>query len=853
MVLLTATSAVAEWVPFVIPMVTTNVSRIAFESSPILTNSPRLEARDGHFRVDGKRVRIWGVNLCFAATVPSHQEAERVAARMAQAGINGVRLHHMDTSAYPSGLLDPANPLRLQPEACERLDYFIAQLANRGIYVNLNLHVGRAVSRQLGLPDPGTGYDKIVGLFMPPLLAAQRQYAQDLLGHTNAYRRLRYADDPAVGFVEISNEDSLFMWGAEQRLRDLPAPYAAELRALHAKWLRTQYGNTEGVRAAWDRGVEPPGPNLLAPDRLADGAIDGVPGWRLEQHAPCVAQVTQPPGTTGVVRVEISHQDGVAWHVQAKQSPFSLEGGRHYTLSFRARAGGARSLGFSVMQDRAPWGGLGLQANVGLSTNWQSFRTGFVAASSCSVARLSFALAGHDAWVEVAEARLSLGGQQGLMAGESVEKATVALFGEGESEPRSLDRMRFLAMTERAYFDGMRRFLREDLGVKALVTGTMVFGPCGLYGQGGMDYVDSHAYWQHPHFPGRPWDSTNWIVEQRAMVDSPGEATLPRLSTARVAGKPFTLSEYNHCAPNDFQAECVPMVAAWAAAQDWDAVWLFAWSHRSDDPARARFESFFDIDANPAKLGFMRAGAALFREGALPALVAEHTVPLTSAGSPPLESLARLHWRGRRPWGGPDLTAAFESNGKLDWERMLAERIGVSWETTAAGGSAPSSSLTRLEWRAGDGSKGGVFVAAGSGARVLVRHRGVGEVTEAAGMRVVAPAFAVITETTLDGLPFETSRRILITACGRAENTAMGFSADRRTVGRDWGQAPARIEPVSGTIALPPGQWRGWALGPDGVARSEALIGIVNGRLVMQIGGPAASMWYLAERPDQVR
>ncbi len=46
----------------------------------------------------------------------------------------------------------------------------------------------------------------------------------------NPYRKVRYADDPAVAFVEITNEDSFFMWDGEETLRTLPPYYAAILR-----------------------------------------------------------------------------------------------------------------------------------------------------------------------------------------------------------------------------------------------------------------------------------------------------------------------------------------------------------------------------------------------------------------------------------------------------------------------------------------------------------------------------------------------------------------------------------------------------------------------------------------------
>jgi hypothetical protein len=73
---------------------------------------------------------------------------------------------------------------------------------------------GRTASIWICRDEPD--YDKIVGIFTPALINAQKQYARDLLTHVNPYRGVRYADDPAVAFVEITNEDSLFMWGADE-------------------------------------------------------------------------------------------------------------------------------------------------------------------------------------------------------------------------------------------------------------------------------------------------------------------------------------------------------------------------------------------------------------------------------------------------------------------------------------------------------------------------------------------------------------------------------------------------------------------------------------------------------------
>src|SRR3954462_3275640 len=101
-----------------------------------------IRVRDGHLYAGDARIRFFGVNLCFGANFPGHEAAERVAARMAKFGINCVRFHHMDTSASPNGLVK-ADRKTIDPERLERLRSPLARLKERGIYANLNLHVGR--------------------------------------------------------------------------------------------------------------------------------------------------------------------------------------------------------------------------------------------------------------------------------------------------------------------------------------------------------------------------------------------------------------------------------------------------------------------------------------------------------------------------------------------------------------------------------------------------------------------------------------------------------------------------------------------------------------------------------------
>jgi hypothetical protein len=219
-------AAAQDFTPFVIPARIESESAIWIDDFESITvNSDRVRADEHFFRDRHGRVRIWGVNLSFGANFPTHQDAPHVAARLAAAGVNSVRCHHMDTSRWPRGIWNAQDGRTIEPEALDRLDYFIDQLAQRGIWVNINLHVGRSHSEYLDLPKTNSDYDKIAGIFTPALIEAQKQYAKDLLGHVNPYRKVRYADDPAVAFVEITNEDSFFMWNGDETLRSLPPFY----------------------------------------------------------------------------------------------------------------------------------------------------------------------------------------------------------------------------------------------------------------------------------------------------------------------------------------------------------------------------------------------------------------------------------------------------------------------------------------------------------------------------------------------------------------------------------------------------------------------------------------------------
>lgn len=220
-----------------------------------------ITVKDGRFALpDGRRWRIWGVNLTFSAVAPTKADAPGIARQLARFGINCVRLHHMDHPA-PRGILAAGRPdsRQLDPDTMDRMDFFMNELKKQGIYVDINLNVARAYKAGDGVRDfDKLGYGKGATYFNPRLIELQKEFARALLAHRNPYTGAEYRNEPAVALVEIVNENSLVESWISGRLvgadedkgnnptwRAIPVSYDRELTALYNAWLkRTQSPET---------------------------------------------------------------------------------------------------------------------------------------------------------------------------------------------------------------------------------------------------------------------------------------------------------------------------------------------------------------------------------------------------------------------------------------------------------------------------------------------------------------------------------------------------------------------------------------------------------------------------------
>src|SRR5690606_8316060 len=109
-----------------------------------------VEARDDALVfADGTPARFWGTNITAFAIFSGDKEAVRLQARrLAAFGFNLVRIHHHDSDwVTPNIFRADGGTRRLDDDALDRIDWWVKCLQDEGIYVWLDLHVGRPFSR----------------------------------------------------------------------------------------------------------------------------------------------------------------------------------------------------------------------------------------------------------------------------------------------------------------------------------------------------------------------------------------------------------------------------------------------------------------------------------------------------------------------------------------------------------------------------------------------------------------------------------------------------------------------------------------------------------------------------------
>lgn len=807
---------------------------------------------------DGKPFHILGVNTAFAGNFPTHEQAEKVAARMAKFGINAVRIHHLDTMRAPSGIWLEGTPekQKLDEERLDRLDYFIAQFKQNGIYTNLNLKVGRKTVEADGVPHANDlpTYDKGPDHFYPRLIELQKEYARDLLTHVNPYTGNNYLNEPAIVTIEINNESGLVWQWANRSLDGLPPEYLDVLQKDWNAFLLNKYGNTGDLIKAWTPESKGDGKEMLS---------DSLDSWIFQT-------VEQAKGTKEIqendhfgkpaVEMNITNTGNQSWHVQLFYPQLALKQNEYYQVSMRLRADPPRIINVGLQQNHEPWQQLEQPVQIDVTNEWKEYHFSFSPNETDQNARLILSGLGNQTGkVWMPHSSMMNKAPEVLGEGESLEKETIAVVLRIEYGAKTAsckrDWMEFLVQRETQYNQEMYNFLKHDLGAQSMVTGTQI--GFALYTSQMMhDLIDTHGYFNHPHFPNRQWDAEDWYVENESIVNQENNV-LQQLMERQVAGKPFTVSEYNHPAPMPFASEVIPLTAAYGAFQGWDGIYFFAYSHNNNYEDKS-INSFFDIAGHTPKMLCMPAAANMLIRGDIQLSNSAHVVHkrfgdivdyLTANNG----GLWNLHQFTRN-----DRNAEITYTNKT-LVNISHQMLSNHERETSSISKIFESSTEELVWNIENPEAGFVLIRSPKTKGLI-------------GFAVNQPLDL------MDGVQLEIGdtqenwanvlltwmkssdegEHWLLTATGYSENSGMKWKDEKKnSVGRNWGDGPPLVEPVPLRLAMPaqtitipgmvyPLNERGQRIPEQSIEMKRA-----GNNDILQLDKTQTSLWYEIVMPNK--
>ena len=393
----------------------------------------------------------------------------------------------------------------------------------------------------------------------------------------------------------------------------------------------------------------------------------------------------------------------------------------------------------------------------------------------------------------------------------------------------------------------------KEAGVRTLISGGNWWeNMAQTYEREALEVVDNHQYADIPYqgdYGKAPFHFNNQANLQNG---SPAYASPIMMAPTRVFGRPFTVTEWNFCNPNQWRAEAGLAMGAYASLQDWDAIYRFAWSHDRGNMFGPSPSKGFDIVTDPLSQLAERQAVLLFgRRDASPAKgSAAYGVTADEAFA---GGLGDMWSRGLFPTPFTELAYGTRI-GSFVADDGRKPAIAVDKVYTAANkGSIPAFG------RAGASDTGETAIDYNKGSLRVSTPRTAGvcslkkEDLSAGPLSVSgATAFCSVSASSMDGADLERSKRVLVLHLTDVLNTGAAFTNDRRTDMTKWGELPYLAAAGEATISLKnanPGL-KVWAVAADGTRLREVPATYGNGvyrftaRIAAGEGANAPTMAY---------
>lgn len=154
---------------------------------------------------------------------------------------------------------------------------------------------------------------------------------------------------------------------------------------------------------------------------------------------------------------------------------------------------------------------------------------------------------------------------------EPVYKAWCRRNGLSEEMPDKSKFLRFAVDVQHEFYADMKNYLRGiGVNVPLADTNNRNHLPMALVREP-YDFVDNHFYYDHPTFRKGQF-SWPQLYHNRSIIKDAFIPLLEEQAATRQFGKPFVITEFNFCHPNQYMAEGGAVTGAIAAIQDWDEI-----------------------------------------------------------------------------------------------------------------------------------------------------------------------------------------------------------------------------------------------------------------------------------------
>jgi hypothetical protein len=250
-----------------------------FNSSPVdlsfLNASEKPAGKHGFLKAvqdrlefeDGTPVRFWGTNVTAASLFATGTyNVKRQARRLSELGFNLVRIVHHDSAWVTPNIfgLNVSDTQTLNAAMLEKLDWWIKCLKDEGIYVWLDLHVGRQLTANDGIenfPEISRGKPTAdlrgYNYINVSIQQAMQNFNNAYVDHLNKFTGLRYKEDPAIVAMLLTNENDVthHFGNALLPVNNVPDSKEAALYMEQAVAFASKHGlPQDDVWHAWEQG-----------------------------------------------------------------------------------------------------------------------------------------------------------------------------------------------------------------------------------------------------------------------------------------------------------------------------------------------------------------------------------------------------------------------------------------------------------------------------------------------------------------------------------------------------------------------------------------------------------------------